>query len=327
MLKNLFKKMAGPPSNTIFWLCLAYYLLMACITPGFFTVNNTWNLLYSFLPLLIIAIGQTFVMLTAGIDLSITSIVAVASVAGGYMMSTDTTLFASPALSILSGIILMLLVGAIIGSLNGIAVARLRMPAFMVTLTSLLFFSGLAVWLTKSQNIYKLPPAFVEFPYRSFLGLPLPIYLGLLVVALTYLLLNRTLLGEWIYAVGVSTRTALISGVKINRTIVLVYMISGLCAAVGSILYTARLETGSPVMGQNILLDVIGAVVIGGTSLFGGRGRIQWTIAGALLMTMLDNSLNLLGLSFFLIMIVKGAIILITALINVLNENKEASHA
>lgn len=308
------------PSNRILLLCLGYYLLMALITPGFFTANNSWNLLYNFLPLLIIAVGQTFVMLTAGIDLSVTAIVALASVAGGYVLSRDTSPFASEGMAIAGGVLAMLLAGLLVGAFNGLAVARLKMPAFMVTLTSMIFFSGLAVWLTESQNLYNLPEAFVDFPYRSMFGIPLPVYAGALVLGLAWFLLNKTIYGEWIYAVGVNQRAALISGVPVERILLLVYAISGLCAGAGAALYTARLETGSPVMGQNILLDVIGAVVIGGTSLFGGKGKLLWTTAGAALMTMLDNSLNLLGLSFFIIMIIKGAIILLTALLNVIEE-------
>lgn len=326
MMKKYLNKISKT-SNGILWLCLGYYVFMAIITPGFFSLHNSWNMMYSFVPLLIIALGQTFVMLTAGIDLSVTSIVAVTSVAGGYVMSSDTGIFTNPFWSIGFGITTMLLTGALIGGINGFAVARLRMPAFMVTLNSLLFFSGFAVWMTKSQNIYNLPRAFVEFPYKAILGIPLPLLVGILTVLIAYLLLNKTIWGEWIYAIGVNPRTSLVSGVRTSPTIVLVYVFSGCFAAVASVLYTARLETGSPVMGQNILLDVIGAVVIGGTSLFGGKGKIQWTIGGALLMTMLDNSLNLLGLTFFVIMIVKGAIILITAFINTLNVKKEGLYA
>jgi ribose transport system permease protein len=134
------------------------------------------------------------------------------------------------------------------------------------------------------------------------------------------------MLGEWIYAVGTNIKTSWISGVHISITLVSVYVISGVCASLASLIYTARLETGSPVMGQNVLLDVIGAVIIGGTSLFGGRGKLQWTAAGALLMTMLDNSLNLVGMSFFLIMMVKGVIILLTAVYNQVG-SKSVIHA
>ncbi len=312
--------------NPIVGVCLLYYLLMALMVPGFFSANNSWNLVYNFIPLLILAVGQTFVILTAGIDLSITSIIAVSSVVGGYLMSSDVGLVDGSKWSMLLGIGGMLSVGVIIGLINGISVAKLKMPAFMVTLTSLMFFSGFAIWITQSQNIYNLPALLVDAPYHSFLGLPLPVYLAVLVFTSCYLLLNKTLLGEWVYAVGTNIKTSWISGINIPLTLVSVYVISGVCASLASLIYTARLETGSPVMGQNVLLDVIGAVIIGGTSLFGGRGKLQWTAAGALLMTMLDNSLNLVGMSFFLIMMVKGAIILLTALYNQLG-SKSLTHA
>lgn len=325
-MKSL-KNFLGGSTNIILYLCLVYYLAAALFTPGFFTVNNTWNLLYNLMPLLIVAIGQTLVILTAGIDLSVTSIIAVTSVVGGYLMSSDYSPFTSTYLMLGAGILGMMLTGGFIGMINGISVAKLKMPPFMVTLTGLMFFSGFAVWLTKSQNIYNLPVALVNMPYSSFLGLPIPVWIGILVLVFTYLILNRSLLGEWIYAVGVNPKTSKMSGVKVDYTIIVVYTLSGVCAAVGSLLYTARLETGSPVMGQNLLLDVIGAVVIGGTSLFGGSGRIQWTIAGAFFMVMLDNSLNLAGLSYFLIMIAKGIIILLAALLNVIRDRKATSHA
>ena len=305
--------------NTLFYLCVAYYVLMCFIAPGFFSVHNSWNLLFNLLPLLIIAIGQTYVMLTAGIDLSVTSIIALASVAGGFIMSADTGLALSPAVSIFLGIILMLATGMLIGWINGIAVTKFGMPAFMVTLTTMIFFSGLAIWLTQSQNIYNLPEAFIDMPY-SFILLPIPAIIGLLVVVLAYIILNKTLPGRWVYAVGLNAKTAMISGVKVHQTIIFTYIFSGLCAAIASVLYTARLETGSPVMGQNILLDVIGAVVIGGTSLFGGKGKIQWTVLGVIFITLLDNSLNLIGFSYFLIMIFKGVVILLAAVLNVLRE-------
>ncbi|MGB3852707.1 MAG: ABC transporter permease [Tunicatimonas sp.] len=326
-MKDIRKDLTGQSSNIILYACGLYYIIAALTTPGFFTVNNTWNLLYNWLPLLIVAIGQTFVILTAGIDLSVTSIIAVSSVVGGYLMSSDYSPLGNTTLAIVAGVVGMLLSGIVIGFINGFAVAKLKMPAFMVTLTSLMFFSGFVVWLTTSQNIYNLPEAFVNLPYSTFLWIPVPLWIGLLVLLLAYLVLNRSLYGEWIYAVGVSPKTSRISGVNVSFTLILVYVISGMCAAVGAVLYTARLETGSPVMGQNVLLDVIGAVVIGGTSLFGGKGLLQWTVAGAFFMTMLDNSLNLAGLSFFLIMIVKGIIILLAALLNVLRERITLTHA
>ena len=306
--------------HLILYLCLGYYVLMILVAPGFFTVHNSWSLLFNLMPLLIVSIGQTFVMLTAGIDLSVTSVVALTSVVGGYCMSSDSGLPWSPFVAIGVGVLAMLLVGALVGLGNGLAVIRLGMPPFMVTLTTMIFFSGLAVWLTTSQSIYNLPVAFVEMPYQSLLGIPVPLIIGGLVTLVAYFVLNHTLLGEWIYAVGLNAEVAHISGVRVAMTLLSVYAFSGGCAAIASWLYTARLETGSPVMGQHILLDVIGAVVIGGTSLFGGKGKVHWTLYGVLFITLLDNSLNLIGLSYFLIMMVKGSVILLAAIIYVVRE-------
>lgn len=306
-------------SNSIVYLCLGYYLIMALVAPGFFTVNNSWNLLFNLLPLLIVSIGQTYVMLTGGIDLSVTSIIAMTSITGGYIMSRDTSFLSDPS-SIYLGISAMAAFGMTIGLINGLAVTKLGMPAFMVTLTTMMVFSGFAIWFTESQNVYNLPESFISMPYSSLLRIPIPVFFGLGVLVLAYFLLNRTLLGEWIFAVGLNPEAARISGVKVTKTIIITYIFSGFCGAIASVLYTARLETASPVMGQNIILDVIGAVVIGGTSLFGGKGKIQWTFFGAVFMTLLDNSLNLISLSFFFIMIVKGFVILTAALMNTLKE-------
>ncbi|MEZ4772548.1 MAG: ABC transporter permease [Bacteroidia bacterium] len=322
MENSVASKWPVKPENTLILGCALYYVVMAVIAPGFFTINNSWNLLYNLIPLLIVAIGQTYVMLGAGIDLSVTAIIAVASIAGGYSLSENSAFIEPVWLRIMVSIALMLLAGAIIGLINGVAVAKLGMPAFMVTLTTMMLFSGSAIWLTQSQNVYMLPEAFVNMPYSNILWIPYPLLIGLMVVGIAWFLLDKTIYGEWLPAVGMNQKAAEISGVNISRTIIWSYIICGICAATASVLYTARLETGSPVMGQHILLDVIGAVVIGGTSLLGGVGKIQWTIIGAVFMTLLDNSLNLIGLSYFVIMMVKGLVILLAALMNLLNARK-----
>jgi ribose/xylose/arabinose/galactoside ABC-type transport system permease subunit len=315
-------KLLKSQDDFIFILCLIYYFLVSLFAPGFFSVNNSYNLMLNLLPILIVAIGQTFVILTAGIDLSVTSTVALTSIAGGYVMSTDSGLGLGTGMSIFLGILLMLFIGFMIGLLNGLAITKLGMPAFMVTLTMMMFMSGFAIWLTKSQNIYNLADAFVELPYSSIFFVPVPLIIGSLLALLAHFILTKTLRGEWIYAVGLNPKVANISGVKVHQTIIFTYIFSGICAALASVIYTARLETGSPVMGQNILLDVIGAVIIGGTSLFGGKGKIKWTIYGVLFITLVDNSLNIMGLPYFLIMIVKGLLIIAAAVFNVLKERK-----
>jgi ribose/xylose/arabinose/galactoside ABC-type transport system permease subunit len=208
----------------------------------------------------------------------------------------------------------MLLVGAIVGWCNGAAITKLQMPPFIVTLTAMMFFSGLAIWLTKSKTIYGMPSAFNAIGKSAWSAL----LVTALLVSAAHILLRHSLLGRWLYAVGLNVKAARISGVPVERTTLWAYVISGLCAAVAAILYTGRLETGSPVLGQRLLLDVIGAAVIGGTSLFGGRGKIVWTLYGVLFLTLIDNSLNLAGHSHFTIMMVKGSVILLAALLDVL---------
>jgi ribose/xylose/arabinose/galactoside ABC-type transport system permease subunit len=184
------------------------------------------------------------------------------------------------------------------------------------------FISGLAVWLTQSRNIGPLPSGF------NALGGRLPGVAAIAAAAglAAHLLLSRTLLGRWLYAVGHNARAAHVSGVPVTFVLILAYLLSGMLAGLASVIYTAQTETGSPILGQRLLLDVVAATVIGGTSLFGGRGRIHWTLLGVVFFKLIDNTLNLLDLSHFTIMMVKGGLILAAALLDTLrNKVLEAS--
>jgi ribose/xylose/arabinose/galactoside ABC-type transport system permease subunit len=300
----------------VLYLSLACFLALLPFTPRLASGENIRNIFSNMLPLLIVAIGEMIVLITGGIDLSVTSVIGLSSVVGASIMSSDQGLLAGNPAAATAGIAGMILVGLAVGLVNGVAVTRLRMPPFIVTLTSMMFFSGLAVWLTQSRPIYDLPARFNELGQGAWLWIPnSSVIAGVLAVS-AHVLLSRSLLGRWIYAVGTNARASLISGVPVNRVITFAYVFSGGCASVASILYTARLETGSPVLGQRILLDVIGATVIGGTSLFGGKGRAPWTILGVWFICLIDNSLNMLGLSYFVVMMVKGGIILLAALMD-----------
>lgn len=320
----------------VLYLSVAYFLLLWPFIPEIASWRNLGNILSNMWPLLVIAIGQMLVLIIGGIDLSQTSIMAFASVVGAVIMtsSVDPVLFeksplwgwalspaggplGASALAAPLGILAMLACGALIGALNGVSVAKFSMPPFMVTLVSMIFFSALAIWLPMSENIMHLPAAFVAVGGGGLGAIPYAMLIALGVAALAHLMLSRTVLGRWLYATGTNAKTALVSGVPTARVIVLAYVFSGLCAAVGSVLYSARLEQGRPTLGSNLLMDVVGATVIGGTSLFGGKGKVAWTVFGVLFFVLLSNSLNLLSLSFFTVTIVKGAIILLAALLDV----------
>jgi ribose/xylose/arabinose/galactoside ABC-type transport system permease subunit len=309
-------------------LSVAYIVALGPYVPGFATAANQGNVASSLLPLLVLAVGQTFVLVTGGIDLSVTAVIGLASVLGASVMTAEGGVLAGSPLAIPAAVAAMIGVGVAVGLVNGVAVTRLGMPPFLVTLTTLMACGGLAVWYTNwyahAEAISGLPESFLALVEESRLGVaPYPLAIAAALAIAGHVILRHTLLGRWLFAVGLNRRTAEVSGVPAARVVTAAYVVSGACAAVGSILYTARLETGLPDLGQRLLLDVIAAAVLGGTSLFGGRGGVAGTAAGVLLITLLDNSLNLWNLSNFQILIVKGLVILLAALLDAARRRKE----
>lgn len=295
-------------------LCLIYFTALAPFTPGFASWSNLQTILAYLLPLLVVALGLTLVLIIGGIDLSVTSTIALASVVGGKIMSGEEGWLAGSALAIPVGIIAMLLVGLVMGAINGVAVTVCRIPAFIATLTTMMFVSGLAIWFTLSRKIGGLPPGFVMLGQKLWSAAAI----AGIAAGITHFALSRTLYGRWLYAIGHNPRAALISGVPVKRVEFTAYVLSGFFAGLAAILFTAGLETGNPEMARDNLLDIIGAVVIGGTSLYGGKGRIIGTVFGVLFLALVDNSLNLLGLNFYTVTMVKGGVILAAALLDAL---------
>lgn len=296
----------------VLWLTVLGFVALVPFTPGLASQANFRNVFLTLLPLFILATGQTLVLITAGIDLSVCSIMALASVVGGLAMNGDTGWLAQSPLAAPVGLALMLAAGAAVGACNGFAVAVLRMPPFIVTLTSMIGVSGLAIWLTRGQTLYNLPSAFNAIGSR----LPIAAALALLAAGLAHLALQRTVYGRWLYALGHNPRMARVSGVPVAGVTAAAYVSSGLLAALAAIIFTGQAETASPTLGSRMLLDVVAATVIGGTSLFGGRGKVLWTLGGVLFIKLLDNSLNLLNISFFGITMTKGAVVLVAALLD-----------
>lgn len=307
-------------------LCVVVFVAFLPFTTGFASPGNLTNILVSCLPLLVLATGQTLVLITGGIDLSVSATIGLSSIVGALVMGGDAGLLRGSPAAAPVAVVAMLGTGVLVGFFNGACIAWLRMPAFMVTLTTTMFFGGLAVWMAKTiagtESIYNLPPVFLSLGHRPWLAA----FVAVLAAIFGHLLLAHTLLGRWLYAVGHNARTSWISGVPVGGVTVGAYVLSGLFAAMASILLTARLETGSTNHGKALLLDIIGAAVIGGTSLFGGKGKALWTAYGVLFLALLGNGLNLLNISDFLITIIKGAVILVAALLDVWR-SKLAVHA
>ena len=298
--------------HLVLWLCAGYVAIIGPFAPGFFTPGNLTSILLTLIPLFVVALGQTVVLIAGGIDLSVTSTLALTSVVGAMLMNGANGWLAGHLLATPAAVLLMLVLGCVLGILNGVAVARLRMPAFIVTLTTMMFFSGFAIWLTQSRNIGGLPASFTRLGGNVWIALAIAAATG----GLVHLALSRALFGRWLYAVGHNSRTAHVSGVPVGGVTIAAYAVGGGCAAIAAVIYTGQAEAGSPVLGQRILLDVIGATVIGGARLFGGKGRVLGTLWGVLFFKLIDNTLNLLNLSVFAITMAKGAVILGAAVLD-----------
>jgi len=321
---------------TVLGLTVALVTVMTILNPRMISAGNVANIVSNYWPLLLVVTGQVFVLITAGIDLSQTATMALANVTGAMLVTTaaDPNLFGkSPwwgtllgpeggvlgatTIGVLGAWAVMLVIGASVGALNGWAVTRFNMPPFMVTLATLQLVTAVAIWSTKSENVINLP--------ESYVGLGTGTSAAVIAVAaavIAHLVLARTLLGRWLYAVGINKVTARVSGVPVQRAVVCAYVISGMFAALAGALYSARLDAGRPTLGANLLMDVIGAAVIGGVSLLGGRGRIVTAALGVLLFVVLSNALNLLGLEFHTVMWVKGIVILLAVGVDTLRTRR-----
>jgi len=301
-------------------LTIVYFLVLWPIVPEIAAPATLVDIVAAMGPLLVVAVGQTFVLIVAGIDLSAPSILAFTAVVGASVMTGDNGYLGNTVLAVPGAILSFLVVGGAIGWLNGVSVTRLRMPPFIVTLSTMMFFSGAAIWYTAARtdatSIGNLPPAFIAIGQTEAGGGLIALAVAATVTLAAHLVLSRTIFGRWLYAIGLNPVAAEISGVPVRRAVTAAFIISGLAAAIASILYTGRIETGSPVLGQRILLDIIGAAVIGGVSLFGGKGKVVWTIFGVLFLSVIDKSLQLLGLSQFWVLVIKGSVILAAAVID-----------
>jgi ribose transport system permease protein len=306
----------------LFILCLAISLL----TDKFLTVDNAWNVLRQISVNICIATGMTLVVLTAGIDLSVGSVLALSgAVAAGLLKEglqfPGSNLFVG--FTLLGTVLAGLIVGSALGLFNGWVITRFKVPPFVATLAMLTIARGLTFLWTKGFPISNLGPSFDYIGTGWFLGIPLPVWISAFIVAIAVLLTRKTRLGRYIYAIGGNENAAKLSGISINKVKVAVYTIAGALAAVGGIIVTSRLDSAQPNAGGGYELDAIAAVVIGGTSLSGGKGSIMGTVLGAIIIGVLNNGLVLLNVSPFWQQVVKGSVILLAVVIDRANSKTE----
>ena len=293
---------------------IALIILMAIITiinSNFLTANNLLNLLLQVTSNALIAFGMTFVILTGGIDLSVGSILALSSALTAGLLGSG--------MPVTLAILISLIFGCILGMMNGLLISYGKLAPFIVTLATMTIFRGATLVYTNGNPITKgLSDTFLfQFLGQGYIvGIPFPVIIMFIVFIVLYVLLHKTAFGKSVYAIGGNEKAAYISGVKLNKVKIIIYSISGIMASISGLIITSRLSSAQPTAGASYEMDAIAAVVLGGTSLSGGKGRILGTLIGALIIGVLNNGLNIIGVSAFWQQVVKGVVILIAVLID-----------
>jgi ribose transport system permease protein len=278
-------------------------VLLSLLTDSFLSLNNILNVLRQASLMFFVAAGLTLVVLTAGLDLSIGANVGLTACLAGTVIHVT----GSPTLGVLVGIG----VGAAIGLANGIMVTALRIPSFIATYGMLWILQGVAYWYMAGETIHGFPPGFRQLGSGYFLGLPIPVYLLVIFLAIGTVLAQRTTWGQEIYAIGANPVAARLSGIPVAARLLLVYTVSGTMAGLASIIFLARLNSAEADIGESLTLPAIASVLIGGTSLFGGVGTVFGTFIGALILTLVLNGMNLLQISASWQPLVTGAIVIL----------------
>jgi ribose/xylose/arabinose/galactoside ABC-type transport system permease subunit len=316
-LRNMGSRGGILESLRLLLTVIGLWVVLAIISPNFLTASNITNILVNAAPMALAASGLTLVIIAGDLDLSVGSAMALVSTCTALLMVS----YGLPwGLALLAGVGL----GAVAGFVNGILATALAIPSFIATLAMMSALRGLALVASDGQAVTGVPDAVTELARSSFLGISAVLWVPIVVIPTLAYLLNRTSFGLNVFAIGGNREAARIAGVPIRRTRLLVLTISGLMAGFGGVIFTARLGVGSPIIAEDLILDAIAAVVIGGTSLFGGVGRMLGTVLGVVLIATIRNGLVLLDVSAFYQRLAIGLVILAAAALDALGNRRNA---
>jgi ribose transport system permease protein len=312
-MKTSVKHITSQPIVKPFVALLIMVIVMTFLSENFATSDNFFNVMRQVSVNLCISVGMTLVILTGGIDLSVGSVLALSGAVAAGLMKNGIAL-EGPGIFIgftfWGCILVALLIGAILGAFNGLMITRFKLPPFVATLGMLTIARGLTMLYTKGFPITGLGKGFSYLGTGWFAGVPMPVWIAIVVVIIFAFYMKKTRNGRYIFAIGGNEKASLLSGIKVNKVLLLVYIMAGLLAAVAGLLVTARLDSAQPNAGSGYELDAIAAVVIGGTSMSGGKGSIAGTVVGALIIGVLNNGLVLLNVSPFWQQVIKGFVII-----------------
>jgi ribose transport system permease protein len=304
---------------------LIMIIALSIMSDKFMSMDNSWNVMRQISVNVCISMGMTLVILTGGIDLSVGSVLALSGAVAAGLLKNGIEI---PALNLFVGftflgaVIAGCATGALMGFINGVSVTVFRVPPFVATLAMLTIARGLTMLWTGGFPITGLGTAFNYLGTGWFLGAPLPVWITVLIIALAAVLTKKTRTGRYIYAVGGNEKASRLSGLNVKKVKLFVYTMAGLLSAVGGLIVASRLDSAQPNAGMGFELDSIAAVVIGGTSLSGGRGSVIGTVQGALIIGVLNNGLVLLNVSPFWQQVIKGLVILTAVIIDKLSDKE-----
>jgi len=317
-MSTLAQKIHLAPEQRSLLLRLVVLLLigtgLALVSSAFLGANNLLNLLRQASLVFLLASGLTLVILCGGLDLSIGANVAMSACLAATVMKATGSPLAGCAAGLASGLL--------VGAVNGLLVTRVRVPPFIATYGTLWILHGLTYWFMAGDTIHGFPPAFRFLGSGYWLGVPVPVFLMIGVLALGTLFLQYTTMGQEIYATGSNTEAAALSGVPVLNRRLLVYMLSGGMAGLASLVFLARLNSAEGDMGEALTLQAVGAVLIGGTSLFGGTGTLAGTLVGALVLTVVLNGMNLLAISANWQPLITGVIVIVSVAADALSRKR-----
>lgn len=308
-VRGALRKIVTARESTLAAVVILLVVYLSIASPYFFTEGNLTVVGRQIGLALIISVGMTFVILIGGIDLSVGSVVALVSVLSGVFI---VNFGLPPTVAVL----LALLGGAVVGLVNGSINAFMGIPSFVVTLGMLAVARGLSLGITSGSTISGFPPEFLYIGQGSYLGIPIPVWAAAIVALVAHFVLTRTTFGRHVYFVGSNEEAAKLSGIRVGRVKIAVFVIASTLAALSGILETARLSVGQPAAGNGYELLAIGAAVIGGASLFGGVGGILGTALGTSLLLLIQNALILLGISPYWQQVFSGVIIVAAVALN-----------
>ena len=303
-------------------ILVAFIVVLSILRPkAFLSLDNFSNVLWSVAVIGIMVSGTIFVFLIGGIDLSIATLCAFSAV----IAVTVTHNMGDTPGAVFAGVFAALIAGALAGAVHGIVITTFKIPAFLVTFATQSIFLGLAMVMTNNKIISCTVPAFTAIGAFKILGFPLPVYFMVVIALVSWYVLRKTVYGRYVYAVGGNPQAAEYSGINVRRVKFLIHLFSGIMAGLAGIVLASRMYSGQPTAGDGAEMDAIAAVVVGGTSMSGGSGKIGGTIIGALIIGVLNNGLNLMNVNSFWQYIVKGCVILGAVFVDFLrNRNKKS---